>query len=215
MKNLSHTVSRLEELFDEVNAHLFDGYLIKPVITVSPDKKRSSGSRYLGWITTYKAWKNTSNDVADDGYYEINICAEHLDRPFADTIGTLIHEMAHLYNLQEGIKDCSRWGNAYHNKYFAKAAQKYGLKVKYNKSYGFNETELNKDTARWVAEKFSGESFNLYRGGSKKSTKTGKSIEYQQQSSRKYVCPCKTIIRATKPVYVICGYCDGEFICEL
>ena len=38
----------------------------------------------------------------DDGFYEINICAEHLARPFEQVAETLLHEMVHLYNLQIG-----------------------------------------------------------------------------------------------------------------
>lgn len=39
----------------------------------------------------------------DDGFYEINICAEHLARPFEQVAETLLHEMVHLYNLQIGV----------------------------------------------------------------------------------------------------------------
>ena len=56
----------------------------------------------------------------DDGFYEINICAEHLARPFEQVAETLLHEMVHLYNLQIGVQDTSR-GGTYHNKKYKEA----------------------------------------------------------------------------------------------
>ena len=49
----------------------------------------------------------------DDGFYEINICAEHLARPFEQVAETLLHEMVHLYNLQIGVQDTSRGGTIF------------------------------------------------------------------------------------------------------
>jgi hypothetical protein len=218
MIKLSETVKKLEFLFDEINSYLFDNVLIKPVIAINPDRRGSKGGYTLGWFTLYKAWKvNSTDDENNGGYYEINVTCDYLNRPFAETVATLIHEMVHLYNLQMGIKDCSRWGNAYHNKRFAQAAQKYGLTVKYNKSRGFNETKLNEDTAHWINTRFPNESFNLYRGGGKKRG-AGPEDDIQdlkQQSSRKYICPdCQTIVRATKCVNIICGDCNVSFVSE-
>ena len=53
--------------------------------------------------------------MQNEGFYEINICAEHLARPFEQVAETLLHEMVHLYNLQIGVQDTSRNGT-YHNK---------------------------------------------------------------------------------------------------
>jgi hypothetical protein len=207
LQMLSVTVERLETLFEEINAHLFSGILTKPIITVSPDR---AARRAYGWCTTWKAWKETSKEDVDNGYYEINICAEYLNRPFIDTIGTMIHEAVHLYNLQRGIKDCSRYGT-YHNKFFKQAAETHGLTVEYEKMYGFCRTRLNEDAAKWVDSRFSDCNFNLYRKSGVRGANTA-SAE-QKQSFRKYVCPlCETIIRATRRVNVRCGDCSCAFV---
>lgn len=107
--SLKPVIEELENLFSKFNARFFADKLEKPVITVSPDHTRGA----YGWCTGWKAWKAGE----DEGHYEINLCAEYLNRPFEETCGTLIHEMVHLQNLQDGVQDTSRSGT-YHNKKF-------------------------------------------------------------------------------------------------
>lgn len=57
------------------------------------------------------------------------MCAEYMRRSFEEICGTLLHEMAHLYNLINGIKDCNK---LYHNKKFKEAAEAHGLTVTKN-----------------------------------------------------------------------------------
>lgn len=118
--SLKPVIEELENLFSKFNARFFDGGLEKPVITVSPDHTRGA----YGWCTGWKAWKAGE----DEGHYEINLCAEYLNRPFEETCGTLIHEMVHLQNLQDGVQDTSRSGT-YHNKKFKETAEAHGLTV--------------------------------------------------------------------------------------
>lgn len=110
--SLNPVIAELEDLFSKFNTRFFDDKLVKPVITVSPDHTRGA----YGWCTGWKAWKAGE----DEGYYEINLCAEYLNRPFEETCGTLIHEMVHLQNLQDGVQDTSRSG-LYHNRKFKEA----------------------------------------------------------------------------------------------
>lgn len=199
--SLQITIQELEDLFEVLNGKYFESELSKPVITVSPDSTKKS----FGWCTSYKAWQHKDGG---EGYYEINICAEHLARPFEEVAGTMLHEMVHLFNLQNGIQDCSR-GGTYHNKKFKTAAEAHGLNVESNEKYGWCVTSLNEDALNEVTEfmGFIGKtSFNLYRQPeAEKEKKGGKS------SSRKYVCPmCGAIIRATKEVKVVCGDCSEE-----
>lgn len=100
--SLKPVIEELENLFSKFNARFFADKLEKPVITVSPDHTRGA----YGWCTGWKAWKAGE----DEGHYEINLCAEYLNRPFEETCGTLIHEMVHLQNLQDGVQDTSRSG---------------------------------------------------------------------------------------------------------
>ena len=78
----------------------------------------------FGWATTHNAWSNTERD---SGLREINICAEHLHRPINEIMGTLIHEMVHIHQGQNGIKGCS--SNQYHNKKFKVGCEEMGLDV--------------------------------------------------------------------------------------
>ena len=112
--SLKPVIDELETLFSKFNKAFFEGKLEKPVITVSPDHTRGA----YGWCTGWKAWKAGE----DEGHYEINLCAEYLNRPFEETCGTLLHEMVHLQNLQDGVQDTSRSG-LYHNKKFKEAAE--------------------------------------------------------------------------------------------
>lgn len=200
-QSLQPIIEKLENLFSKANDRFYNGELQKPVITVSPDSTKGA----YGWCTAYKAWKNIDSKDDKDGFYEINICSEYLTRPFEQVVGTLLHEMVHLYNLQKGIQDTSR-GGKYHNKKFKEIAEQHGLHIEKDSTYGWTITTLNDEGQEFV-KSFADFKFELFR---KKLPKIGKTAS--KQSSRKYVCPCcGTIIRATKEVHVVCGDCDCEF----
>ena len=194
--SLQNIINELENLFELFNKKYFENKLSKPVITVSPDSTKGA----YGWCTSWKAWKDGKSE-----YYEINMCAEHLTRPIEQLAGTMLHEMVHLFNLEEGVQDCSR-GGFYHNAKFKKAAEEHGLIVEAVPKYGFAKTYLT-DGAKKAIENFNGKSaFVLYRDSGKKAEKT---TTKSKSSSRKYVCPCcGTIVRATKEVKIICGDCN-------
>ena len=195
--SLKVVIGKLEDLFSKFNGMFFKNELETPVITVSPDTTKGA----YGWCTTWKAWKDHKDS---DGYYEINICAEYLNRPFEEICGTLIHEMVHLMNLQNEVQDTSRNG-MYHNKKFKQIAEKHGLIVDKSEKYGWCITKLNNEVLEFV-KSLDEQSFKLYR------SKIPKIMTSSSSSSRKYVCPrCGTIIRATKEVRVICSDCDIEF----
>lgn len=59
-------------------------------------------------------------------------------------VGTLLHEMVHLYNLQNNIKDTSRSG-LYHNKNFKEIAEMKGLNVEKSEQYGWCITEIKEE----------------------------------------------------------------------
>lgn len=199
-QSLQPIIEKLESLFSSFNDKFYDGGLQKPIITVSPDATKGA----YGWCTSWKAWKlEGSGD--DAGYYEINICAEYLSRPFELVAQTLLHEMVHLYNLQIGVQDTSRSGT-YHNKKFKEAAEQHGMVLGESGKSGYTDAKLN-DEAKAFVESLTDQKFQLFREPAHKMASQSKS-----SSSRKYVCPnCGCIIRATKEVFVICGDCDVEF----
>lgn len=195
--SIQTVVNQLEGLFDTFNEHFFNNELQKPVITVNPDVTKGA----YGWCTSWKAWKRNEED---EGQYEINLCAEHLNRPFEQIAETLIHEMVHLLNLQNEVQDTSRSG-MYHNKKFKEVAENHGLTVEKDSKYGYCYTKLNKEALAFVSA-MNGEPFEMYR------TKMAKISVSKGSSSRKYVCPCcGTIVRATKEVRIICSDCGVEF----
>lgn len=125
--SLKPVIDELETLFSKFNKAFFEGKLEKPVITVSPDHTRGA----YGWCTGWKAWQDGAKE---GGYYEINLCAEYLNRPFEETCGTLLHEMVHLQNLQDNVQDTSRSGS-YHNRKFKETAEAHGLTVEKGEKY--------------------------------------------------------------------------------
>lgn len=203
--SLKPLIDKLEDLFVKLNDHYYNGELQKPVITISPDTTKGA----YGWCTSWKAWGLAKGEEKeadkDEGFYEINICAEYLSRPFELIAETLLHEMVHLYNLQIGVQDTSRSGT-YHNKKFKEAAEQHGLIAESSGKYGYSSTKLTDEAAAFI--KGNAEvKFELFRKPVPKMGKSSKS-----SNSRKYVCPgCGCIIRATKEVHVICADCNLEF----
>ncbi len=190
-------IKQLESLFSKLNDKFFEGKLETPVITIAPDTCRA-----YGWFTTFRAWKETDNKESE-GYYEINVTCDYLNRTPVEIATTLLHEMVHLYCEMNGIKDTSRSGN-YHNKNYKKAAEDHGLIVTKVEKSGFSQTEPTTETAEYLDSL--NLKFDLYRPTPEKEQVIKKS------STRKYVCPhCGSIIRATKPVRVICADCGVEF----
>lgn len=110
MQSLQPVIKQLETLFSKFNDRFYDGKLPKPVITVSPDSTKGA----YGWCTSWKAWTDKENADMNEGYYEINLCAEYLSRPIDLVCETLLHEMVHLFNLEQKVQDTSRSGT-YHN----------------------------------------------------------------------------------------------------
>lgn len=214
MNSLKTVIEKLESLFSKFNTKFYKDELQNPVITVSPDT--TSGA--YGWCTSWKAWKHVGEEAEvnefdnsgqaeskePDGFYEINLCAEHLGRTFKEVCATLLHEMVHLWNLQNGVQDTSR-GGTYHNKKFKAVAEEHGLVIDQHPKYGWTLTTLNSEALQFI-EQIDEQGFGIYR------SKLPKIKAASSSSSRKYVCPCcGTIIRATKEVHVVCGDCSVEF----
>ena len=199
-KSLHDIIGKLEKLFSTFNDKFFNSECEKPIITISPDTTKGA----YGWCTAWKAWKQSPDDK--EGYYEINMCAEYLNRLFLHTCSTLIHEMVHLLNLQNKVQDTSRSGK-YHNKRFKETAEQHGLVIEKDEKYGWCRTSLTEEAADWIKSTYNNEDgFGLYR------SKLPKVKTSSSSSSRKYVCPgCGTIIRATKEVSVTCTDCELEF----
>ena len=70
----------------------------------------------------------------------MNLGAEYLSRPIEHVLATLMHEMVHIYCMENGIKDTSNAGR-YHNKSFKAEAERRGLKISKAGYIGWSVTE--------------------------------------------------------------------------
>ena len=192
---ISQATSFLENAFDALNKQYFENALSKPIITIQSTPKA------YGHFSCDKIW----TDKKSNGYHEINIGAEMLDRPIANTIATLVHEMVHYYCHVNGIQDTSR-GGTYHNKRFKSEAEKRGLVIEYNEKIGFSITQPAPELKSFCTAQKWRNKLTIRRrgelGGAEPKPK-------KPSSTRKYICPCcGASVRATKDVNIACLDCS-------
>jgi len=135
--------------------------------------------------------------------HNINLNTLHLKRDVILTLTTQAHEIAHLKNSTENIKDCS--SNQYHNKHFKAQAEKLLLKVERTK-HGYSHTTPTKEFIKMIEEEFkpNKEVFNIEQAQAKKIKKPNK--------MKKFTCDCGYIIRCAKSdLKATCFYCNTEF----
>lgn len=203
ISTMAEMQAALQAAFNAINRDFYGGELEKVIITVKEGKKKAA----FGWIETAKNWKQNGIDR-----HEINISADYIgERTVAQTITTLMHEMVHLYNLQNGIKDTTRSG-LYHNKKFKETAEAHGLKVEQASDIGWSLTTATPQTEKWISDNVPIKQFGVYKQVAEKDPKGGGK---SKQSSRKYICPkCGLIARLTKEAAIKCVDCDKVMIFE-
>lgn len=122
IKDFSDRILELEELYRRTN-DLFASKAKRITLPVFVTIQSRGKRRAYGWCYIVPNWV----DGEDKGIaYEINIAAETLGRPLEETYTTLVHEMIHLYNCQEGIKDTAARSDR-HNKKFGATCDLIGL----------------------------------------------------------------------------------------
>nr|WP_308624599.1 SprT-like domain-containing protein [uncultured Eisenbergiella sp.] len=208
--------SLLEKAFDILNRVYFDSELPPVVISIMSSPKTN------GHFTVGKVWR-----AEEEKYNEINISAEHLDRPIGNILATLTHEMVHYYCQLKGIQDVSQ-GGRYHNKLFKQEAEKRGLNISYAKYIGYSVTEPSEKFIRLIESYGLAKPIDINRDGAMISWGAGGSggdgdggtdggkgvpVAKKKTSTRKYVCPvCGNSFRATKDIRVLCMDCQEQFI---
>lgn len=99
--------------------------------------------RTMGHFTHAKMWK-----AGEDSFHEIMISANYFERGARAVLGTLLHEVAHSLDLQNGIQGVT--GDGYHNKKFKATAEALGLTITQAKGIGWSNTEVSDECAeRW------------------------------------------------------------------
>lgn len=103
-----------------------------------------------------KSWRSRTVDQGDSGdsagevYGEILLAGESLGRGAVDTLGTLLHELAHAYCDANDIKDTSN-GNRYHNTKFKEVAEEFGLVIDKADTIGWSVTSVPPTTQQTYA----------------------------------------------------------------
>lgn len=201
----SRTAGYLEKIFRALNAHYFDGEIEEPIITIQ------STPRAYGHVTVSKTW---SKGTQGEQRHELNIGAGTLNRPIENVVSTLLHECVHLYNLQNGVQDCSR-GGTYHNKRFKVTAEARDLKISYDPRIGWSITEPTDALMEFIlsqgwSEIMMNRTEGFYvRGGGNTSGGVTVPPAPTKSNVRKYQCPrCRCSVRATKEVHIACLDCS-------
>lgn len=192
---ISEATRFLENAYVALNNKFFGGQLPPVIITIQ------SSPRAYGHYTT---WENTWVGEGQ-GFHEINIGAETLDRDASEVLATLSHEMCHHYCAVNNIKDTSR-GGTYHNKKFKEVAEGTGaILVDYDPRIGYSPTRPTDaliafiEEQGWTGVNLSRQSILGLPGGKGRGRSNG---------VRKYVCPnCHCSVRATKAVNIGCLDC--------
>ena len=136
--------------------------------------------------------------------HEIVIPVKILNEDIEKIAVCLLHNMIHYYAFINDFKVCSR-GDSYHNKKFKSIADFCGLTCKYDRLTGWITSSNSKFSKLCKSYGFSKTWSNRYTADKKK----------PGNNSKRYVCPCcKTIIRATHYVNVICAECNEKFILQ-
>lgn len=131
LMKISRIEAYLEKILRALNNEYFEGCLNVPCISVVPrEKRRISGFEKNAWDF--------------DGEYmgELTIGYKQLAEPIEVVVALLLHEMVHIYNQQNNVRDSSRNGT-YHNLFFQEAAMEHGLLVERDEIYGFSVTSAS------------------------------------------------------------------------
>lgn len=197
--SMTRLTGQLERMFKSLNESFYDGQLDMPIITVTPT------ARAYAHYTPWNAWESKGEHKR-----EINISSAYLDRPLEYICGSLLHEMAHMYNdTVLEVSDTSR-GGTYHSKVFKQAAESHGLVCTRTEKYGWSDTGtiLSDELIDWVLLHDEFREIELCRTvpgliavgvGVKAADGSAPAITATRNNSRRFVCPkCGMIARTTR-----------------
>lgn len=201
MSNVVRAGNELLNVFHEANRRYFDGKLPTPEITIQTAGRKAA----YGWITVQKVWKNEYG-----GNYEINICAEYLARELPEVVGTLLHEMAHFWNIIHDIKDVSSY--QYHNKHFKAAVEMAGLEVyKYDDALGYALTVSTDETINFIEKlNINDAVFRTFRAGGLLDNGGKPKKKKGNSKMKKWSCGC-TNVRCAVELAAVCEKCGNSF----
>lgn len=202
-------IQELYRLFDIFNEKYFDNSLSKIFITLQQGRKKNKQVYGTFFPESWAKKEGEEFDealgtdkpiISEDRWHEIAISGEYLARPTANWVGTLIHEMVHLYCQINDIEDTSNNG-VYHNKRFKNEAEKRGLIIEKADTIGYSVTTPSADLIEFIKEcNINEELFTYFRD-----TKFNLSTT---AIKKRYCCPlCGVQVQAKKDKNIICGDC--------
>lgn len=194
-ENLSGIVTALE------SAHaLIQEKTGAPRATILVTRKTG---RTMGHFTHAKLWKS-----GEESFHEIMVSANYFERGARAVLGTLLHEIAHSLDLQNGIQGVT--GDGYHNRKFKATAEALGLTITQAKGIGWSVTEVSDECAtRWADALALIENALALMADSESAGKT----KGRNKNLLKAVCDCSSI-RASATVIeqgVTCNKCGQVF----
>lgn len=199
-------IHNLYSAYNQLNEQLFNNGLPNVIITVQsrPDKKCT---KTYGWVSQDPIWCYKDNNGKEIYKYELNIVAEHLDRPFKETICTLIHEMVHISCSIKRLDDCSTRQN--HKMPFKEECDRINLLCEKVPRHGWAKTTLSPHLIEVVNNlKVDKEVFKIHRITKPKEKRTR-----NVTPKFKYKCPgCNhEITSKTKGLHILCKDCNIEY----
>lgn len=216
--NTTAILTELYRIYDRLNKDWWHDELPQVFITLNPGTQGKK--QYYGMFTP-KSWGHTNiteeekaqNPNGDafinpdrilDYSHEISISPEFFLRPLENWVGTLQHEVVHLYCEINNILDTSNNG-VYHNKRFLNVAEEHGLRADKAETVGYAYTIPSDQFAFWcksleVDEKL----FQYFRKIAEKS-------ETKATPKKRYVCPtCGMTVQAKRNLNIVCGACNKQ-----
>lgn len=197
----------LERGFAVLNKVYFNNELPPIVISIMSSPKTN------GHFTIGKVWR-----VENERMNEINVSAQHLDRPVENVMSTMCHEMVHYYCQIHGLHEVSQNGR-YHNKIFKREAEKRGLVIGYAKYIGYSVTEPSEEFKNIIKSYGLEKPIELNRDGEipvpigvkgGNGDGDGNTTAKKKSSTRKYMCPaCGASFRATRDINVLHEDCNN------
>ena len=164
--------------------------------------------RTMGHFTHAKLWK-----AGEESFHEIMVSANYFERGARAVLGTLLHEVAHSIDLQNGIQGTS--GDGYHNQKFKATAESLGLTITQAKGIGWSVTEVSDACAeRWA------EALALIENGLAlmADAEQGKKAGGRNKNLKVAECRCGEKIRLSASVLEkcapMCNACGCKFIAK-
>jgi len=155
-------------------------------------------------FTTWTPWTTEA-----DKFHEIALNAEIFAEGARSVLGSLLHEVAHSLNHQNGIKDCS--AKQYHNKNFKLTAEAIGLETVEVKGKGYASTKLTDEGLKRWSKVFSviDCALKISAIGESKAKPKGRNTNLIKAE-----CDCGNVIRLSRTVLeigVVCKACEDTF----